>query len=65
MAQCWLRQRAQDAEARYFRSHDVLDAIATDFKIYQTVPGSLPSAIVPGAVQSGISRKRKVPASVG
>ncbi len=38
MAQCWLRlQRAQDAEARYFRSHDLLDAIASDFKIYQAV----------------------------
>ncbi len=38
IAQSWLRlQRAQDAEARYFQSHDVLDAIATDYKTYRAV----------------------------
>ncbi len=37
-AQSWLRlQRAQDAERRYFQTHDVLDAIATDFKTYQAI----------------------------
>ncbi len=38
MAQFWLRlQRALDAEARYLQSHDLLDAIAGDFKTYRAV----------------------------
>ncbi len=38
MAQFWLRlQRALDAEARYLQSHDILDAIAGDFKTYRAV----------------------------
>lgn len=38
VAQSWIRlQRAQDAECRYFQSHDVLDAITTDFKRYQSI----------------------------
>jgi hypothetical protein len=38
MAQSWLRlQRAQEAEQRYFKSHDVLDAIANDYDRYKAI----------------------------
>ena len=38
LAQTWIRlDRAQAAERRYFKSHDVLDAIATDFKTYRAI----------------------------
>jgi hypothetical protein len=38
MAQPWLRlQRAQEAEERYFKAHDVLDAIANDYGRYKAI----------------------------
>ena len=38
MAQSWLRlQRAQEAEERYFRTRDVLDAMTNDFDRYKAV----------------------------
>ena len=38
MAQSWLRlQRAQDAEERYFKTHDVLDAVANDYDRYKAI----------------------------
>ena len=38
MAQSWLRlQRAQEAEERYFKAHDVLEAIANDYDRYKAI----------------------------
>src|ERR1019366_6495265 len=38
MAQSWLRlQRAQQAEERYFKAHDVLEAIANDYDRYKAI----------------------------
>src|ERR1017187_5199846 len=38
MAQSWLRlQRAYEAEERYLRAHDVLEAIANEFEKYKAI----------------------------
>ena len=38
MAQSWIRlQRAQEAEAKYFRERDVFDAITNDFNRYKAI----------------------------